>query len=343
MEGNIPLLHGPLTPEEIRIQHQTERHEAEKKAENAYKERQLSISESTVKLSTANLFVTVSLVFFTLVNASFAGWQAWETRKSAGAARDAANASQQASDTADKSVLLAQKTERDSRVISEKEIKQNAAALEENKRQFAQTLGKMQESNTINRESLEAVQRAFIAYKSIEVNRGKDGNRIFWDFQPLLENAGNTPALEAVSNYSVVETNAPTVPQQIFESGGEPLTLKLLPASIAPKAVQETPRAQKNESEIFGLDLGDQLEHLAQSHPRSDFYICGWTVYRDVFPNTNPHVTEFCQHLVTASIINGSPPKLRFDFEYCPQHNCTDEYCSDYKQIVAYAESRMAK
>jgi hypothetical protein len=100
------------------------REEAEKNTEQTYKDRQLALNSRMV-------WFTLALFVCTLITAFINGIQTYVANKSANSARDAAIASQQASDTADKSVLLAQKSERDSRRDSE-------AALAQNRDQFQQ-------------------------------------------------------------------------------------------------------------------------------------------------------------------------------------------------------------
>jgi len=206
---------------------------------------------------------------------------------------------------------------------------------------YAGQLDQMIKSNKLTREALESVQRAFIAYHSIECSRGKSGDRIYWSIHPVYENSGNTPALVAVNAYTIAEGKA-EIPEEMFKVGkpGE-LPDKLISTSIAPKALQHTRPYSLDESYIFGMDLGDRFENFIKSHPRDDLSIFGWMVYHDVMPKTKPHLTEFCMHFDSPSLIDENPPKMKFNFANCTQHNCTDEYCPDYSEVVTFAESRL--
>jgi len=107
--------------------------------------------------------------------------------------------------------------------------------------------------------------------------------------------------------------------------------------TIGPKSKQAVTPVFLDESFIFGTDLGDKLEKfLPSAHPRSDLYFWGWMAYRDVFSDTKPHITEFCRHLDTVRTAGGELA-LAFDFGYCDQHNCTDEHCPDYEDIIKLA------
>jgi hypothetical protein len=92
-EAGIPLLHGPITPEEQIALDREWKIEAEKEADRAYKSRQLTVAESANKLTRANIRLTWVVVFFTAVTAGAAWYQGFVANKSAKAAKDAADAS----------------------------------------------------------------------------------------------------------------------------------------------------------------------------------------------------------------------------------------------------------
>jgi hypothetical protein len=239
-----------------------------------------------------------------------------------------------------------------SQAALDRTLSENRRALRRNlrlnQRQFDNTLEQMAKqsealrtSNTINREALESVQRAFVGYHTIECSRGKTGTRIYWSIQPVWENSGNTPALNVVNVYTMAEGRA-KIPEEIFKGKLSELPETLSMDSIAPKALQETTPTSLDEAYIFGMDLGDGFENFTKAKPRHDLSIFGWIVYDDVLPKTPPHLTEFCRYFDTAGVVYGNPPQLKFDYPDCPQHNCEDEHCPDYKEIVAFANSRRA-
>src|ERR1039458_4718380 len=65
------------------------------------------------------------------------------------------------------------------------------------------------------------------------------------------------------------------------------------------------------------------------------------------FPNSPPHVTEFCSNLIgvgrnvplgTKTVTTGSP--YSFQFGDCDgRHNCADEDCEDYNALVLFMET----
>jgi hypothetical protein len=76
--------------------------------------------------------------------------------------------------------------------------------------------------------------------------------------------------------------------------------------------------------------------------------VWGWMAYRDIFPGTQVHVTEYCYSMTELSEITepGQPFEpnspgfhhRRFTFVACARHNCTDENCEDYKDVARNLE-----
>jgi len=192
----------------------------------------------------------------------------------------------------------------------------------------------------IARESMESAQRAYVALHSIEFTRGKTGNQPYWSVQPYWENSGSTPAIHAIANYTVLEGRA-GITEEMFKSSGTPATQsRLVETVIASKAVQGGVVASLTEADLFGMNLGDNFENFTNTHQRDDVWIFGWMVYRDILAATKDHLTEFCRHMEPPGLITGVPPAIKYNLSTCPTHNCQDEYCTDYAEIVAYAESR---
>jgi hypothetical protein len=69
---------------------------------------------------------------------------------------------------------------------------------------------------------------------------------------------------------------------------------------------------------------------------RKYWYIWGSIRYRDVFPMTNAHVTEYC--FVLTRIESEGARDLTGDvvgeWHTCLYHNCSDEDCPDYKEQI---------
>lgn len=199
----------------------------------------------------------------------------------------------------------------------------------------------LRRSNEINREALESVQRAFVAYHGIEERRAKQGNRVFWEFQPTYENSGATPALDVINLFSIGEGSGELAEQE-FKIGRQTLPISKWPIStIAPRSTQSVARQFLEESYIFGTFLGDDLSEFPNAHPKPDLYFWGWMVYRDVFRQTKRHLTEFCRHMDFPELVTRPPANsIRFNYEGCEQHNCTDEHCPDYEEITKFVASQ---
>jgi hypothetical protein len=160
------------------------------------------------------------------------------------------------------------------------------------------------------------------------------------NIQPVWENTGTTPAIHAISDYTVL-VGPVGITEDLFKSSGIATTQsRLVETIIASKATQGGVVSSWDEASIFGVNLGDNFENFPNAHQRGDVWIFGWTVYRDVMPNTKDHLTEFCRHLEQPGLIAETPPKIKYNLSTCPTHNCEDEYCPDYAEIVAYAEAK---
>ncbi len=100
-----------------------------------------------------------------------------------------------------------------------------------------------------------------------------------------------------------------------------------MPGSPSPTAIASIGPKQPWETEPT-----HQPESFATEDLQYSRYIWGWLLYRDAFPNTKVHLTEFC--LKTTNII---PKDGDYDFSatVCGSpHNCVDEFCDDYSAMV---------
>jgi hypothetical protein len=104
---------------------------------------------------------------------------------------------------------------------------------------------------------------------------------------------------------------------------------------------KETKRGEGNISTYIGPNgataLADPLviptqylDMLRQKKGR--IFIWGWTEYRDVFPGTPVHRTEFCNEIVmefSKDVGTTSAPKVQagLSFSLYRRHNCMDEDC----------------
>ncbi len=186
------------------------------------------------------------------------------------------------------------------------------------------------ESNQISREALESVQRAFITFDHHEISRSAalGSEEFFYEFMPIFQNSGITPARITAVSIDMGGPHEPTEKQFI----GNP---NFVPITLGPKALQPIGPKRRFEKEIYGADLGLHFEKLRPGMKPKSFVLWTWMVYRDVFPHTDAHVTEFCEGLTDAFIRQGA---INFITRSCGQHNCTDKDCADYDEIVKLAQ-----
>lgn len=213
---------------------------------------------------------------------------------------------------------------------------------------YSGQLAAMRDSNEISRESLTSVQRAFVSFQHFEYFRLQDPNSANvhnWDFLADFENNGATNAINVIGTLQVQELPAEPTDEQFRGNYTH------LPAiTIPPKATRATriPRPVP-EPLIFGVDLGPvtTAKSTMQGHYNRNLFVWSWVYYRDVFPKTKPHVTEFCSQLTGIHLVTQNynplanpliPGNLNFTYAGCGKHNCDDEQCKDYQAIVNAAE-----
>ncbi len=212
---------------------------------------------------------------------------------------------------------------------------------------YSRQLDQMVESNKINHESLEAVQRAFVIFHHINLDTNRVNLRETerqWVFTVIVENSGTTPAISKIQYFSAGNEFKDQLSEEQFV-GAE----KNLP-------IGETgPKAQKGIGPIIKTDIFILGTYPLASIGTKEFmdfirskriFLWGWVGYRDVFPGTRPHVTEFCEEVIGigAGIPGMATPPAKIDpaklqprvnFQECEQHNCTDDHCKDYQTIAA--------
>ena len=194
----------------------------------------------------------------------------------------------------------------------------------------------MENTYKIERETLMSVQRAYLVFDGIailKINKVVPGGTDILQFTPNWENPGNTPATPVVGRFftdglsdepNEEEFVGPTREQVIFEVG--------------PRAHWTGNITSLPESTILGARVGSSI--------KKKIFAWGWVAYKDVLPNTKPHLTEICFHL---SQIYSSLPMRKINtqdyaispkstpgltWEGCQEHNCVDTYCKDYKAIT---------
>jgi hypothetical protein len=172
----------------------------------------------------------------------------------------------------------------------------------------------MTEGNRIQRESLQAVQRAYVTFpfvsesKDVRVIRlaNIEGKIEGWRFQLPIENTGNTPArdMRIHVNFHSIEGSQELPEDFTFpDYGGN----------------GDRPVHVGTKGRIFSghLDIADRIiDSLYAKKSRLFFY--GWTTYMDVFEGTPSHRTEFCHEL---RILRVSGSEIVFEISGYGSHN----------------------
>jgi hypothetical protein len=206
----------------------------------------------------------------------------------------------------------------------------------------------MRESNRINREALESVQRAFVSFQRYEYFRLQDADNVNlhnWDIIGDFENNGSTNATNVVGILQAQELPSEPTEEQFRGNYSNFPTIGIPPKSTrAVRIPHPIP-----EPLIFGVDLGPVItaKSPTQTHFNRHLFVWSWVYYKDVFLGTKPHVTELCNQLTGINLLTENYNPLpnqagRFNFAYagCSNHNCEDEQCKDYDTIVETAEKR---
>ena len=146
------------------------------------------------------------------------------------------------------------------------------------------------EANRISREALTSVERAYVSLKIIQAHYVPDaqGNVATWHFQGEWENSGTTPTqtLRQHVNYALRDEPFPD------DYGFPDNEVRRNTISfIAPEASAFSGPISISPDDLRKVQAGEK--HL---------YFWGWVAYRDVFQNSETHLSEFCSKV---SAVNG--------------------------------------
>lgn len=186
----------------------------------------------------------------------------------------------------------------------------------------------MRESNEFNRKSMYAVQRPFLVFEGVSQlignvpNRDNKGAKAI-QMYAKWRNVGNTPAIDVFTLIGIASEQHQEPTENMFLGVGINQDLKAAPAG---------PR-----EEFDSRDMYEPMSFADVGKQEDDRYIWGWTVYRDAFPGTPEHVTEFCTRIDS---IAKSKDKYVFGADLCGAHNCMDDTCQDYKSILGRVAHR---
>ncbi len=204
----------------------------------------------------------------------------------------------------------------------------------------------MLKSNEINLTALQSVQRAFVIANPIQHQRatvpGPNNSIVpIWQFFPTWENAGDTTATKVVTAFYLDHLSSE--PDEERFVGNETDYPRF---EIGPRAKQSG--SMKIVPDSFIQESRTDIRPASSVPENKKIFAWGWLAYRDVLPDTDPHLTEFCRHLAQMLYGRLSSPEaakaLGTDFspnvaivagwEGCKEHNCTDKDCKDYDRII---------
>lgn len=108
----------------------------------------------------------------------------------------------------------------------------------------------------------------------------------------------------------------------------------LIPQVIGPKESHALGLVEKGEDFLPVSKPVSGSSVAASSAPLAGHrFFWGWVAYRDVLPGTKRHLTEFCRELRFVGY-RSSNQNLSLNFNSCQHHNCTDESCEDYEEML---------
>jgi hypothetical protein len=204
------------------------------------------------------------------------------------------------------------------------------------------------DSNKINRDALTSVQRAFLDCPKITQSRSmiadNSGTHGIWTFFAPCTNTGATSA--NITAYAVSSGLFITDPSDSVFAGASPTFNSI---DVGPRGTRDVEITQIKDKALAGEELpnnpGDWSKFRfppIMNKSLANYYFWGWVSYRDVFKDTDLHITEFCAKLTTLNI-NRYDLQNPFFFSYssCATHNCDDQYCDDYKTVAGIALRRI--
>ena len=207
---------------------------------------------------------------------------------------------------------------------------------------YSGQLDEMIKSNKISRESLVTVQRAFMNMYNVQndrtYKREADGvDTPGYSFSISTDNSGTTQALRIASSMNAnLLSGEPD--EKTFLGDNQALRI----SALGPKQQRLFGPVFRADEVIFGRRLPDKFDPKTwrtEKMPGRHFVVWGWVVYSDIFPGTNRHVSEFCDELQNVGYNNSSSMYV-LSWAGCRSHNCTDDTCEDYAEVIAAASAK---
>jgi len=175
----------------------------------------------------------------------------------------------------------------------------------------------MNRANDINADNLYQIQRPFIFADHVDAQMDILGNVISSiDFNPAVQNAGNTPPKKVSVYMNYYTPKDPIAPDFKFPDMDD---VSIVTGPAGPKNFIRVPT--KNIPISALQEIRDGNRH---------FYIYGHIEYDDTFKNTSHHVTLYCFELesIRGAEFN-TPGSVAINVPLCRRHNCTDNSCDD--------------
>jgi hypothetical protein len=175
-------------------------------------------------------------------------------------------------------------------------------------------------SNRINRDALETVQRAYVTFSpTSEIGTTVEGGKVVaWQAHIPMRNGGATSTKGLVDNVEYYFSDSPLSDDFEFPETQTPMN-----GALGPKDEIQVRTANIPIGQVASVQR--KLGHI---------YVYGWATYRDIFPETRPHLTLFCYELFPNTILSDVTSidyKLVATFAECKDHNCNDDECRTEK------------
>jgi hypothetical protein len=198
-------------------------------------------------------------------------------------------------------------------------------------------LQQMKKSVRINHDSLTSVQRAFVAFKTFTnttIPSNKQGQPATWLIEAVWENSGPTPAIVLGQHFSINKLSAEPDEEKFKGKTGEN---QLLGSAIGPRATLNAGPIVIPESLVIPSDRNN-ISGVVEVNSEQAVFFSGWIAYRDVFPQSETHVSEFCSYI--QAVVFGknlqTGATMQVKTAGCSKHNCIDKNCDDYDEILAF-------
>lgn len=216
-----------------------------------------------------------------------------------------------------KIISAARQIEADLKAANQQNLDALRRTLEQSHSDADRSYGQSQQVLNATIAQARLAQRAFISFATALQGDPVQGssNITEWEFRPVLENSGQTPAQDVRIHLSWLYVPAVLTANFAFPDLGPPKTYT--PVTLGPKQNTTGPVA------TVATDILSQV-HQKKLH----LYFYGWLTYRDIFPKAPLHVSMFCRDLTDARLPSAGTPSYQFAWEVCPRHNCADEGCN---------------